>query len=91
MPRLFFNIRIDGVLVIDDDGTDFPDLDAAVDEAKEAARDLIASHIRNNDPSVLMNSFEITDEQGVVLRTVPFTEGLGQEFQQAIRASSSIH
>jgi hypothetical protein len=85
MPKLFFNMRIDGVLVLDDDGTEFADLDAAVAEARAAALDLIAARIRDNDPSVLENAFEITDEQGVVLRTVKFTEGLRQEFQQAIR------
>jgi hypothetical protein len=91
MPRFFFNMRVEGALVIDDDGTELPDLDAAVEDAKGGARDLIASQIRANSPSILENSFEINDDHGQLLRTVQFAEGLRKDFRLAIKTPSSIH
>lgn len=91
MPRFYFNMRIDGILVLDDDGTEFSDLDAAVEDAKAAARDLIAAQIRANDPSILENSFEINDDRNHLLRTVYFAEGLRTDFRVATAYNSSIH
>ncbi|BDA84609.1 hypothetical protein Sa4125_21510 [Aureimonas sp. SA4125] len=84
-------MRIDGFLVVDYDGTECADLDAAVEEARASARDLIGEHIKSNDPSVLLNSFEITDEPGVILTTKKFTEGLREEFKRAIRYCRRLH
>jgi hypothetical protein len=37
MPRFYFDIREDPLFIPDDEGTEFPDLDAAEREAAEAA------------------------------------------------------
>ena len=76
MPLFYFNLRKNGELVPDDIGTEFADIGAAITDAKAAARELIGEHVKMNDSSILTYAFEIADENGAAIRTVPFTEGL---------------
>lgn len=71
MPRYYFHIREGGVLVEDQEGAEFPTLDEAYDEAIQAAREMIAEKVLA-DEVLDGDLFEITAEDGTVLRTVPF-------------------
>jgi len=71
MPRYLFHIRKDDVVIRDPDGSDLPDLEAALSEAANSARDLLAELLRHGE---LLDGqvFEISDEKGTVLERVPF-------------------
>jgi hypothetical protein len=75
MPRFFFHIRDRDGLTEDPEGTELPDLDAARTDALAAARDILAERIakdgRTGDPR-----FEIRDEAGRLLATVPFRDAM---------------
>lgn len=71
MPRYYFHIRSSSGLIRDPDGTELPDLVAAVSEAERAARDLLAELLREG--AVLDGQvFEIADADGQVLERLPF-------------------
>ncbi len=75
MPRYFLHVREAGDLVEDPDGVDFPDVAAARMEAVEAAREIMAEHIRKG-LDVSGWSFEIADGSGRPVMTVPFSEAI---------------
>ncbi len=58
----------------DEEGQLFPDLAAAEKEAIRSARDVIAEHIRSGRTIHLNHRVEITDAQGVTLRTIAFEQ-----------------
>ncbi len=75
MPRYFFHIRETEGTVEDTEGIEFPD-DAAVHmEAIEAARDIMAEHIRKG-LDVSGWSFEIANGSGWPIMAVPFSEAI---------------
>ena len=75
MPRFYLDV-LDGDQVIQDlEGIDFADLDAALAEAVQGARDLVASGIMENE-DVSGQSFVIRDGHGETVATVPFRETL---------------
>ena len=73
MPRFFLHIREAERLVEDPDGSDLPDLDAARAEAAAAAREIAAERLRAGK-GLDARRFEIRDEAGRLLATVPFPE-----------------
>lgn len=75
MPRFFFNIRNGDELIADPDGTDLPDLDAAVEEALNDARELLSEIVKLGN-LVDGQAFEIADETGKVVRTVSFKDAV---------------
>ncbi len=75
MPRYFLHVREAGDLVEDPDGTEFPDEAAVRKEAVEAAREIMAEHIRKG-LDVSGWCFEITDANGRSIMTVPFSEAV---------------
>ena len=75
VPRFYLDV-LDGDQVIQDlEGIDFADLQTALAEASQGARDLVAHGIMQNE-DVSGQSFVIRDEQGEVVTTVPFRETL---------------
>jgi hypothetical protein len=70
MPRYYFNYRIGGVLEQDPDGSELPDDESALEEAKAAARELLAAKVLNGD-IVDGDVFEITASNGEVVGTLP--------------------
>jgi hypothetical protein len=54
------------------EGVDFPNLEAAQDDTKSAARQLLAEQIRRDGVLNSNQQFEICDEAGRLLATVPF-------------------
>ena len=73
MPRFFLHVRDGDRLIEDPDGVDLPTLEAAREEALQAARDLVAARLRAGEV-VDGQKFEIADESGAVKATVAFRE-----------------
>ena len=70
--RLFFlNIRDGDHLKEDTDGSELPDLEAAVAEAMEAALEILSNRIRQG-LQTSQQQIEICDEAGHLLDTVAF-------------------
>jgi hypothetical protein len=75
MPRFFLHIRDGTVLVEDEEGSDFPNVEAACREAVLAAREILASKLVAGE-EVDGQTFEITDENHVVRATFPLRDVL---------------
>jgi len=69
----YFNVRSDESFDADDEGIDLPSLEAARREATKSAREMVAELILY-DQRIDGMQFEITDEKGNVLSTVPFRD-----------------
>lgn len=78
MPRYYFHVRKDGVLEEDPEGAVFSTVDDAYDEAIKAAREILAEKVAVGD-LIDGNRFEITSEEGDILREVPFRLALRLE------------
>jgi hypothetical protein len=77
MPRYYLHIRDSGGLGKDPDGIEVPDIDAAHAEALRVARDMQV--LWSDMPPEARNelAFEIADETGRTVLTVPFSEAEG--------------
>jgi hypothetical protein len=75
MPRFFFHVRYRDRLTEDLEGTDFPNLEAAQADAWIAARGLLAEQLAS-DGTLGNQQFEICDEAGQILATVPFRDAI---------------
>ena len=75
MPRFFLNVRDGEFLARDPEGTEFADLEAACVEVLAAARDMLGDAIKN-DQVQDNRHYEITDNAGRVLATVPLMDAL---------------
>lgn len=76
MPRFYFNIRDNSSLfVADDKGEVFADLEKAIAGALVSARWILDDDVKvGNIKSERV--FEITDENGHILATLPFRDAL---------------
>ena len=75
MPRFFFGLRHRGTLVPDGDGLVLANLAAVRREALQGARAIMTEAIRTGEPAN-SRAFEITDEQGEVVRVLAFKDAL---------------
>lgn len=75
MPRYYFNVSDHARVIIDDEGIELPGLDAAREEAVAAARELVSQSVLKG-AACNGRAFEIVDDQGRVVLTVPFNEAL---------------
>jgi hypothetical protein len=71
MARYYFNVRRGNDLISDPEGLEFGAVDDAREEAKQAARDILADRVKHGE-LVDDGEFEIIDERGVKILTVPF-------------------
>ena len=78
MPRFFFHIRDGASLEIDPDGLEFPSVESAVSDAKMAAREILAEMLLTGE-RISGQRFEITAENGTVLRVVAFRSVLDHD------------
>ena len=53
MPKYFFHLATPGKLVIDNEGRELPELDAARQEAQDLAREIIADARREKTSTAL--------------------------------------
>ena len=74
MPRFFMNLRHRGRLFADEEGDKLPDGAAARAYALDTARDLISNAHMDSIRNWYDCTFEITDEAGRLVLTVPFGE-----------------
>jgi hypothetical protein len=66
MPKFFFNIVDDACLIEDHEGMELPDLEAARNEARESARELLADALRAHK-DVDGRRIEIANARGDVI------------------------
>jgi hypothetical protein len=82
MARYFFSLRHrpgPGGLAEDHEGDELPDVNAAREHALSEARDLIARGRNETVRDWTVCSFEITDEQGQPVLTVPFSDTVSEK------------
>ncbi|MEG3178212.1 hypothetical protein U1872_18370 [Sphingomonas sp. RB3P16] len=70
-----FNLIADDDLLLDDEGVELPDLEAAIALATRFARDLIAEEARDGRVPIGW-SITIADDAGAVVATVPFADAV---------------
>jgi hypothetical protein len=78
MPRFYFHVRHHDELDEDPEGIELPSLDVAIDEAVKGAREILAEKVAKGD-IVDGHQFEITTEQGDILKVVEFRSVLRLE------------
>jgi hypothetical protein len=71
MPRFYFNVRDGDTLIADQEGVEMPGESAAVEEARQAARDLLAERVKYGEP-IETRQFEILNDNGETILTLPF-------------------
>jgi len=75
MPRFFFDVVDGSEVTSDQEGVDFADVEAAMAEAVQGARDLVAHGIMRNE-DLSGQSFSIRDETGQTVARLPFRDTL---------------
>jgi hypothetical protein len=75
MPLFFMNIRNAAGFVLDDEGQELPDLDAARAEAIGGIRSVLAEEVRAGVLN-LHGQIEIRDADDALLAVVPYSEAL---------------
>jgi hypothetical protein len=87
--RYYFHLRIGQELNPDDLGMELPDLDSAYLEAFQAAQDMWTELLaQRSDP--LIRSFEIADERGRLLLTLPFVEVLDRARRRPMQLPQQV-
>ena len=78
MPRFYFHLY-DNLDVLDDEGIELPDLEAARSHAVRCARVTFAETAKDEGRVVLHHRIDITDEEGAVLEAVRFGDAVRVE------------
>jgi hypothetical protein len=81
MARFYFHVREMDQLVADDEGIELPDKKAAVREAQQGARELLAEAIKM-DKDRVPEAFVIADEQGREIATLPLVAVLPKSLKK---------
>ncbi len=76
MPRYFFHVRFGQTFARDDEGTELPDLEAAMMEARSSARDIAIDELRS-ERHVDGRQIEIADAEGLKLAVVAVRDVIG--------------
>ena len=71
MPRFFFHFHDSDAHDIDSDGLEFPSLEHALSDARQAAREMLENGLIAGDP-IDGQRFDVADEDGRVVETVTF-------------------
>lgn len=75
MARYFFHVRLGNDLALDPEGEDFPDLQAAHEEALRCACEIVAERLLAGD-LIDAQSIEIVGEDGTLILSVPLSWAL---------------
>ncbi len=78
MPRYFFHVRDGDTLHRDDAGLDLPDIEAVIREAVQGAKDAMREAATQGQ-DVSGRSFEVVDENGEQVLTLPFARAIEDE------------
>lgn len=80
LPRFYFNIRRNGVLIRDEEGDALPHLLAALALAQDILRDMLRLPHTYGEPREWQDrTFVITDEAGTALAEMPYASVLDWE------------
>jgi hypothetical protein len=82
VPRYFFHI-FDDVVLMDDEGIELPDAEAARAEALAGAREMMCDQVRNGRLS-LHHRIEVEDDRGQAVLTLPFDEAVRIETGETV-------
>jgi hypothetical protein len=69
MSKVFFNLRQDGQLVEDTEGSDFADLADAKREAEKALYEMLGEDVKHERP-LIPRAIDIVSENGTVMASV---------------------
>jgi CRP-like cAMP-binding protein len=72
LMRYHLNYRDPARYIPDDEGQDFPSLDAAREEGAQSARELLGTERAEADPNFAEGVYEITDGAGIIVARVDF-------------------
>jgi hypothetical protein len=75
MPKYFFHIRSHDSFVEDFEGIELAGENEAIEEARDAAREMLAERVRKGDV-VDGHQFEVRDERGTKVFDLPFRDML---------------
>jgi hypothetical protein len=76
MPKYFIDLRDGSGLVQDQEGSNFPNLEEALEEAKASARDLVRQYM-DREISLTATCVEVRDALGRTIAAVTVAEVLG--------------
>ena len=76
MPLYYLHIRDGTKLLLDPEGSNLPNLEAARMEAIDGARQLISEAVLTGAPLRMQRAFQIDDADGHTLLNVPFTDAI---------------
>ena len=76
MPIYYFHLREGAKCTRDFEGSDLPDLNSAIEEARQAAREIAADQLRSQE-RINGRQVEVADGEGEVLASVSVREVLG--------------
>ena len=79
VPRYYMNLRYRDRLFQDEEGDELPDDAAAREHARETARDLIGNGRMDSIRNWFDCTFEVTNEAGQDVLTMPFGESIGAD------------
>ena len=82
MPRFYFSVRHregPSGLAIDEEGDELADVEAAREHALSVARKMIANDRLTMIRDWMVCAFEVTDEAGTRVLTVPFSDTVPHE------------
>lgn len=83
MPRYFFHLRDRSGALLDIEGSEHRDAEAAAAEAMRHARGLVAGEVRHRGELAPADRIEITDAAGTIVATVSLAVSLSIQWGHA--------
>lgn len=90
MPRYFFHLRDGSGTLLDIEGSDHRDAEAAVAEAMRHARGMIIEEVRSRGELPMGERIEITDAAGAIIATVSFADSLSIQWGDTPKGSGNL-
>jgi hypothetical protein len=88
MPHYFIDLRDQGLMTRDEEGSDFPTLEDALTEAKNSARDMVRQFMDRRTP-LGETCVEVRDIEGRVVAVLTVAEVLEHPIHPAFKNSCS--
>jgi uncharacterized protein DUF6894 len=76
MPRYFFNVRSKAGFEADEVGVEFDTLEEAIADARRARTEMVVDEVLGQQTRPTDGWFEISDEAGQVIATVPLLDDI---------------
>ncbi len=83
MPRYFFNVVLEDAVVLDSDGQELPDADAAWEVARRGVLDLTKSDL-GRPMNWVQCRFEVRDDADEIVLEFPFAEAVEKEPEEPL-------